>query len=288
MLEALKNGKKIIVTGVGKSGAIGQKMAATLTSTGAPSVVLDPVNALHGDLGVATEGDIVLALSYSGETGEIVRVLPALRRLSVKIIAMTGHARSTIAREADIHIDVRVPKEACPLNLAPTSSTTAMLAVGDALAMVLLDARGFKKEDFAKFHPGGSLGRNLLYKVVDVMRPLKQLVVLNEKATVREALSLWNIKRSGAVIVVNDRKKLAGIYTHGDFVRGYQKNPRVGETLLREVMTPRPITVRVDKLAVEVLNLFEKHRIDDLVVVDGQNRPVGLVDAQDIAKSKLL
>jgi arabinose-5-phosphate isomerase len=288
MLETLESGKKIIVTGVGKSGAIGQKIAATLTSTGAPSVVLDPVNALHGDLGVVTEGDLLVALSYSGETEELLRVLPSLRRLSVKIIAMTGHARSTVAREADVHIDVRIPKEACPLNLAPTSSTTAMLAVGDALAMVLLDARGFKKEDFAKFHPGGMLGRNLLCKVVEVMRPLKQLVVLNENATVREALSLWNIKRSGAVIVINDRKKLSGIYTHGDFVRGYQKNPQVGESTLCEVMTPRPVTVRVDKLAVEVLNLFEKHRIDDLVVVDGQNRPVGLVDAQDIAKSKLL
>jgi arabinose-5-phosphate isomerase len=288
LLETLRQDRKIIVSGVGKSGAIGQKLAATFTSTGAPSVVLDPVNALHGDLGIVSEGDIFLALSYSGETEELVRILPSLRRMEVKIVALTGHARSSLAKGADVHIDVNVKREACPLNLAPTTSTTAMLAVGDALAMVVLEARGFKKEDFARFHPGGSLGKHLLLKVQDVMRPLKEVVVLPDTAKVNDALAQWNLKRAGAVVVVNAKKKLAGIYTHGDFVRGYQKNPRVGETALREVMTRNPISVRVDKMAVEVLNVFSRYRIDDLVVVDAQNRPVGLVDAQDIAKSKLV
>lgn len=288
LLQTLQNEKKIIVMGVGKSGHIGQKIAATLSSTGAPSVVLDAGNALHGDLGVVTDGDLLLALSYRGETDELLRVLPPLKRLAIKIIALTGDSDSTLARQADVHLNVRIPKEACPLNLAPTSSTTAMLAMGDALAMVLLEARGFKKEDFARFHPGGSLGRNLLMKVEDVMRRSDQIAILPETARVNEALRLWGERRTGAAILTDSRKRLAGIYTHGDFVRGYQKNPDIGQTRLKEVMTRNPITVRVDKLAVEVLNLFQKHRIDDLVVVDNQRRPVGLVDAQDITKLKLM
>ncbi len=183
---------------------------------------------------------------------------------------------------------MRVPREACPLNLAPTSSSTATLAVGDALAMVLLEARGFKKEDFAKFHPGGSIGRNLLLKVQDIMRPAEQMAILPGTATVNEALALLAKKRAGAAAVVDGRGRLAGIYTHGDFTRGYQKDVRIGDTKLAGVMTAKPITVRVDKLAVEVLNLFEANRIDDLVVVDRLNRPVGLVDAQDLARFKLI
>jgi arabinose-5-phosphate isomerase len=279
---------KIILTGVGKSGHIAEKIAATLTSTGAPSVLLNAVNAVHGDLGVVSEGDILIALSYSGETEELVRILPALRRLSVKLIGVTGNPQSTVAKQADVHLDVRVPLEACPLNLAPTSSTTAMLAMGDALAMVLLQARGFKKEDFARFHPGGHLGKHLLLRIDAVMRPIEQVPVLSERATVTEALHLWAQKRAGAVAVVDGKGKLSGIYTHGDFIRGYQEDSEVGKKMLKSVMTPRPITVRVDKLAVEVLNLFQKHRIDDLVVVDKNHKPIGLVDAQDLAKQRLL
>ena len=196
--------------------------------------------------------------------------------------------KSTLAREADISINVAVSREACPLNLAPTSSSTAMLAVGDALAMVLLEARGFKKEDFATFHPGGSLGRNLLLKVEDIMRSRDQMAILPGTATVNEALALLARKRSGAAAVVDPRGRLMGIYTHGDFTRGYQKDVHIGRARLAKVMTARPITVRVDKLAVEVLNLFEANRIDDLVVVDRGHRPVGLVDAQDLAKVKLV
>jgi arabinose-5-phosphate isomerase len=288
MREVIQAGRKIIVTGIGKSGQIGAKIAATLSSTGAPSVVLDAVNASHGDLGVVAQGDLVLILSYRGETEEVAVLMPTLKRLGTTIVALTGNPKSTLAREADIHIDVAVPREACPLNLAPTTSSTATLAVGDALAMVLLEARGFKKEDFATFHPGGSLGRNLLLKVQEIMRPADQVAILPGTATVNEALALLAKRRSGAAAVVDPTGRLIGIYTHGDFTRGYQKDVHIGQAILADVMTAKPITVRVDKLAVEVLNLFEANRIDDLVVVDRQHRPVGLVDAQDLARFKLI
>jgi arabinose-5-phosphate isomerase len=288
MHETIRAGRKLIVTGIGKSGQVGAKIAATLSSTGAPSVVLDAVNASHGDLGLVANGDLVLILSYSGETEEVARLLPSLKRIGTRIVALTGNVKSTLADQADIHIDVKVPREACPLDLAPTSSSTAMLAVGDALAMVLLETRGFSKEDFAIFHPGGTLGRNLLLKVQDVMRPVEQMAILPGTATVNEALALLAKKRSGAAAVVDAHGKLRGIYTHGDFTRGYQKDVNIGKVALEKVMTAKPITVRVDKMAVEVLNVFEANRIDDLVVVDRQHRPVGLVDAQDLARFKLI
>src|ERR1700677_3959917 len=288
MREVIDAGHKIIVTGIGKSGTIGQKISATLSSTGASSVVLDAVNASHGDLGMVSSGDLVLVLSYSGETEELARLVPSLKRLGTRIVALTGNPKSSLAREAEIHINVHVPREACPLNLAPTSSSTAMLAVGDALAMVLLEARGFKKEDFAQFHPGGSLGRNLLMKVEDIMRTRDQMAVLMGNSTVNEALGLIAQKRAGAVAVVDPHGRLKGIYTHGDFTRGYQKDVNVGKAKLADVMTPKPITVRVDRLALEVLILSEAHRIGDLIVVDKKNEPVGLIDAQDLARVKLV
>jgi arabinose-5-phosphate isomerase len=288
MREVIEAGRKIIVTGIGKSGVIGAKIASTLSSTGAPAVVLDAVNASHGDLGVISEGDLVLVLSYSGETEEISRLIPSLKRLGSRIVALTGNARSSLAQEAEIHLHVPVAREACPLNLAPTSSSTAMLAVGDALAMVLLEARGFRMEDFARFHPGGTLGRNLLLKVEDIMRARERIPVLTGAATVNEALALIASKRAGAVAVVDKKGRLTGIYTHGDFTRGYQKDVNIGKARLADVMTPNPVTVRVDKLAVEVLNIFESHRIGDLIVVDRKHQPVGLVDAQDLAKVKLV
>jgi len=288
MREVIQAGRKIIVTGIGKSGAIGAKISSTLSSTGASSVVLDAVNASHGDLGMVSTGDLVLILSYSGETEEVARLVPSLKRIGTRIVALTGNPKSSLAREAEIHLDVQVPREACPLNLAPTSSSTAMLAVGDALAMVLLEARGFKKEDFATFHPGGTLGRNLLLKVEHIMRTREKMAILTGVATVNEALDLIARKRAGAIAVTDKKGRLAGIYTHGDFTRGYQKDVNIGRAKLADVMTPKPITVRVDKLAVEVLNLFEAHRIGDLIVVDRRNHPVGLVDAQDLAKVKLL
>ncbi len=288
MAETIRAGRKLIVTGIGKSGQVGAKIAATLSSTGAPSVVLDAVNASHGDLGLVANGDLILILSYSGETEEVARLLPSLKRIGTRIVALTGNVKSTLADQADIHIDVKVPREACPLDLAPTSSSTAMLAVGDALAMVLLETRGFTKEDFAIFHPGGTLGRNLLLKVQDIMRPVEQMAILPGTASVNEAVDVILKKRAGAAAVVDAQGKLRGIYTLGDFSRGYRKDVSIGKTALEKVMTARPITVRVDKMAVEVLNVFEANRIDDLVVVDRQHRPVGLVDAQDLARFKLI
>src|ERR1700677_490145 len=288
MREVIQSGRKIIVTGIGKSGTIGAKIASTLSSTGASSVVLDAVNASHGDLGMVAGGDLVLILSFSGETEEVARLVPSLKRLGTRIVALTGNPKSFLAREAEIHICVHVSREACPLNLAPTASSTAMLAVGDALAMVLLEARGFRKEDFAKFHPGGTLGRNLLLKVEDIMRTREHIPILTGDASVNEALALIASKRAGAVAVTDKKGRLAGIYTHGDFTRGYQKDVNVGKAKLADVMTPKPITVRVDRLALEVLILSEAHRIGDLIVVDKKNEPVGLIDAQDLARVKLV
>ncbi|HLW36523.1 MAG TPA: KpsF/GutQ family sugar-phosphate isomerase [Chthoniobacterales bacterium] len=279
---------KVVVLGVGKSGHIGSKIASTLTSTGSPAVVLDSLNALHGDLGVVADGDIILALSSSGETEELVRVLPAIARFQVKIIAMVGDADSTLAKNAHVVLDVNVEQEACPLNLAPTSSTTAMLALGDALAMVLLEARGFNKEDFAKFHPGGKIGRSLLIPVHQIMRPKNGMAIASSDVLVRDALKAMTAVRAGASVVTDADGRLAGIFTHGDFVRHFQTDSKVGERLVSDLMTLNPVTIHQDKLAVEVLNLLERHRIDDLVVVDDDHKPVGIVDAQDLTRLKLL
>jgi arabinose-5-phosphate isomerase len=279
---------KVIVLGVGKSGHIGEKIAATLTSTGSPAVVLNSLNALHGDLGVVADGDVVLALSYSGETEELLRVLPAIARFQVGIIAMCSAAESTLAQNCDVFLDVNVEQEACPLNLAPTSSTTVMLALGDALAMVLLEARGFQKEDFAKFHPGGIVSRSLLLRVHQIMRPRAALALVRPDANIRAVLETMTSLRAGAAVVAGEDEQLLGIFTHGDFVRHFQTDPRVGERLVADLMTLNPVVVHQDKLAVEVLNLLERHRIDDLVVVNDGGVPVGIVDSQDLTKLKLL
>jgi arabinose-5-phosphate isomerase len=279
---------KIVVLGVGKSGHVGSKIAATLTSTGSPAVVLDSLNALHGDLGMMADGDVVLALSASGETEELLRILPAIGRFQVKIIAICGDASSTLAQNAHVVLDVNVEQEACPLNLAPTSSTTVMLALGDALAMVLLEARGFQKEDFAKFHPAGMVGRSLLMRVHQIMRPRQALALVQSDARIRDVLKAMSAVRAGAAVVADGDGKLLGIFTHGDFARYFQSDPKVGERLVADLMTLNPVSVHKDKLAVEVLNLLERHRIDDLVVVDDENAPVGIVDSQDLTRLKLL
>jgi arabinose-5-phosphate isomerase len=288
ILQSVENKGKIVVLGVGKSGHIGEKIAATLTSTGSPAVVLNSLNALHGDLGVLSDGDVVLALSYSGETDELLNVVPALTRFDVKIISICGNAKSTLARNSDVHLDVRVRQEACPLNLAPTSSTTAMLVLGDALAMVLLDARGFKKEDFARYHPGGRLGRTLLLKVTQIMRGRDRMATVAPEAGIREVLRTMAKHKAGSAIVTNADGTLAGIFTHGDFGRHFEKVPDLLEKPVADYMTRKPVTIGSDKLAAEVLHILEKQSIDDLVVVDENNVPVGIVDSQDLAKFKLL
>jgi len=286
--RCVENRGKVVVVGVGKSGHIGEKIAATLTSTGSPAVVLNSLNALHGDLGVVADGDVILALSSSGETDEIANILPALSRFDVRIIAMTGNPKSFLAQNCHIHLDANVAQEACPLNLAPTSSTTVMLVLGDALAMVLLEARGFRKEDFARFHPGGRLGRTLLLKVEQIMRGAEQMAVVPPAATIREVLLKMADVRAGLAVAVDESGALAGIFTHGDFGRHFRQHPDLLERPIGEFMTRRPVTIRADKLAVEVLHLIEQHRIDDLVVVDEGNRPIGVVDSQDLARYRLI
>jgi arabinose-5-phosphate isomerase len=288
LLRCLQAGRKVIVCGVGKSGHIGEKIAATLNSTGCPAVVLNSLNALHGDLGVVCDGDVVLALSYSGETEELARILPALARLDLQIIALTGNPRSFLAQNAAVVLDTSVEQEACPLNLAPTSSTTAMLVLGDALAMVLLEARGFTKDDFARYHPGGQLGKTLLLKVEAIMRDRAHIPIVRPEDTVSHVLGEMTGLRAGAAVAVDGEGRLLGIYTHGDFVRDYQRNPAIGEIAVAEVLTRSAVTIRRDRLAAEALHVLETHRVDDLVVVDGENRPVGIVDSQDLARMRLV
>jgi arabinose-5-phosphate isomerase len=280
--------RKIIVVGVGKSGNIGHKIAATLNSTGSTAVVLHSQNALHGDLGMVSDGDAVIALSYSGETAELLDLLPHIKRLDVRLIALTGKPDSTLARHADLVLDTSVEREACPLNLAPTSSSTAMLVMGDALAMVLLEARGITEEHFARFHPGGTLGRALLLKVSDVMRAGEAFATVPVAATVREALVAMTDRRSGACAVLDADRTLAGIFTHGDFARRYQADPEVGDRAVAELMTRDPITVGADALAAEAVQTIGSNRVDDLVVVDADGRPVGLIDSQDLARLRLV
>src|SRR5205814_7989467 len=286
--ETVDTRGKVVVVGVGKSGHIGAKIAATLTSSGSPAVVLDSSNALHGDLGVIADGDVVLALSASGQTEERVRILPAIARFQVRIIAMCVDPKSTVAQNAHLLLDVNIEQEACPLNLAPTSSTTVMLALGDALAMVLLEARGFNKEDFAKFHPGGMIGRSMLTRVHQIMRPREAMAIVSTDASIRDVLKAMTGVRAGAAVVTGEDQQLLGIFTHGDFVRHFQSDSKIGERLVADLMTLNPVTVHKDKLAVEVLNLLERHRIDDLVVIDDDKVPVGIVDAQDLTRRKLL
>ncbi len=288
LVECVTRRGKVVVVGIGKSGNVGQKIAATLTSTGTTSVLLNSVDALHGDLGVINDGDAVLALSYSGETDELLNLLPALRRLAWKLIAITGKPRSTLARHSDVVLNTQVPREACPFNLAPTASTTAMLALGDALAIAVMEARGFKKPQYARYHPAGSIGRSLLLKVSDVMRSGERNPVLRENATVRDALFAMTRAKAGSVSITNSRGRLVGVFTDGDLRRWMAADDRLMEKRLADVMTRNPVTVPVDALAAEVLRIFNERSIDDLIVVDARHRPVGIVDLQDLPRLKIV
>ncbi|MCI6982318.1 MAG: KpsF/GutQ family sugar-phosphate isomerase [Akkermansia muciniphila] len=283
---AIDSGHKIIIVGVGKSGLVGDKIAATLTSTGAPAIVLDSMNALHGDLGIVQDGDACIAMSFSGETAELLTLMPFLKRYDMTIIGMTGKTGSTLAQLSDVVLDTGVEREACPLNLAPTSSSTAMLVMGDALAMALLEARHFTKEDFARSHPGGSLGRALLTRICDIMR--KEFAKLPESATVAECIIAMTSARAGACVLVHEDGTLAGVFTHGDFARAYQKNPACGSQPVAELMTRNPVYVEADKLAITAVKTLRDRRIDDLVVLDAQKQPVGLIDTQDLVRLKFI
>jgi arabinose-5-phosphate isomerase len=288
IIAALKSRGKIVIVGIGKSGNVGAKIAATLTSTGSTAVVLNSVDALHGDVGIVNDGDVILALSYSGESEELLNLLPALKRFSVKIISLTGNVKSSLARHSDISLNVKVPKEACPFNLAPTSSTTATLVLGDALAMAILQARGFKQSDFAKYHPSGAIGRAMLLKVGEIMRSGERNAIASENLSVKEALLVMTHAKSGSLAVVNARGKLAGIFTDGDFRRHMAADENLLSKPLKKIMTRNPICVRDTALAVEALKIFNERNIDDLIVVNAKNEPVGLVDSQDLPKLKIV
>ena len=288
LVEALSRRNKLVVVGIGKSGNIGQKMAATFNSTGATSVLLDPANALHGDIGLLDDGDVVLALSYSGESEELINLIGAIKKFPVQIIAFTGAPKSALARLSDVVLNAHVPKEACPFNLAPTASTTAMLALGDALAMALLQARGFKKKDFAKYHPSGAIGRALLLHARDIMRTGNRLAIDERTDSVRSALLVMTHAKSGCVCVVGKTGRLVGVFTDGDLRRHMaQTDGDVLDQTLAKVMTCKPTTLKETALAVEALKIFNTRKIDDLIVVNAQREPVGLIDSQDLPKLKL-
>ena len=278
---------KVVVTGMGKPGIIGQKLSATLSSTGSPSLWLHPAEALHGDLGRVTRSDVVIALSNSGETEEIVRLLPLVKKIGARLIAITGDVKSTLAKNSDCVLNVTIKREACPLGLAPTASSTAMLAIGDALAIELQARRHFNAEDFAFYHPGGNLAKKLI-KVKDLMRKGRANPIVKETASVREALFAITHARAGSASIIDQKGKLVGIFTDGDLRRHLEKEPNVSKVRVRSVMTRRPTTVSPEKLATEALRILEEKRIDEVPVVDERRRPVGLLDVQDLLRAGLV
>ncbi len=288
LCDTLKHKGKIVVTGVGKNLSIAEKMSATFASTGATSVVLNPVQAMHGDLGMLAEQDVLLALSFSGESEELLALMPAVRRLGVSIVGLAGRDDCSLATFCRILLPLHVPREACPFNMAPTASTTATLALGDALAMALLEARGFKKDDYARLHPAGAIGRTLLMRVVDVMRTGDRIAIIAPQAMVQDAIVAMTKAQAGAACVVTPDGRLEGIFTDGDLRRHLTHCPRALDMPMREAMTSNPICLEAHQLAVDVLRLFERHKIDDLPVVDDNGKLVGYVDIQDLPRLKIL
>ena len=280
---------RVVVTGMGKSGHIGSKIAATLASTGTPALFLHPAEGIHGDLGMVTKGDIVIALSNSGETEELSRMLPSLKRIGIKIIALTGNTDSTLAKNSDVVIDVGVKEEACPLGLAPTASTTATLAMGDALAVVLLDRRGFKEEDFACYHPGGSLGKRLLLHVRDIMHTGDAIPKVSEDALVKDAIYEISSKKMGVTAVIDRAGTVVGVISDGDLRRWMERTEKSGENLLAkragEIMTRNPRVIGKDALAAEAVASMENRSITCLLIVDAGGRPEGVIHLHDLLKA---
>jgi arabinose-5-phosphate isomerase len=287
-LEVLERGGKLVFCGIGKSGHIGHKLAATLASTGSRAVFMHPVEAMHGDLGMLAEGDLLLAVSYSGETDELLAVLPSAKRLGVPVVAVTGAPESRLAHWSDLVVPMTVPREACPFNLAPTTTTTALLALGDALAIVLLECRRFGRDDYARLHPAGAIGRSITLRVTDIMRSGERFATVGPETPVREALLAMTAARCGAVAVVGQDQLLQGIFTDGDFRRQVTRDAAVLEAPIRTVMTARPIVIREDAMAIELVRILEERKIDDILVVDGLGRAVGLVDIQDLPRFKIM
>ncbi len=279
---------RVVVVGMGKSGHVGNKIAATLASTGTTAFFVHPAEASHGDMGMITKDDIILALSNSGTTNEIVTLLPLIKRLGIQMISITGNPDSTLAKAAEVNLNVHVDHEACPLNLAPTSSTTAALVMGDALAVALLDARGFTAEDFAFSHPGGALGRRLLLKVENVMHSGDELPNVQRGALLKEALMEMSLKRLGMTAILEADGRLAGVFTDGDLRRALDRNLDIQTARIDEVMTPHGKTARPDMLAAEALKIMEDHKILALVVVDRDDRPIGALNMHDLLRAGVM
>jgi arabinose-5-phosphate isomerase len=279
---------KIIVCGMGKSGHIGHKISATLASTGTPAFFMHPAEANHGDLGMLTQQDILLAISNSGETAELLALIPVVKRMGVPIIAMTSNPKSTLGKYADINLCIKVEQEACSLGLAPTSSTTATLVMGDALAVALLDARGFTSEDFALSHPGGSLGRKLLIKLEDVMVKEQSLPLVSGLQNLREVLLVISQKALGMAGVIDDNGKLLGIFTDGDLRRVLDHKIDIHQTRIQDIMTPNSITAKPEMLAAEVLTLMQKHKISSLFVTEPNGKPIGAINMQLLLQAGII
>jgi arabinose-5-phosphate isomerase len=279
---------RVVVSGIGKSGHVARKIASTMASTGTPAFFVHPAEASHGDLGMITRDDAMLALSYSGESEELLTIIPLIKRQGAKLVAMTGNPASTLAREADVHLDTHVDKEACPLNLAPTASTTAALAMGDALAIALLDARGFGKDDFARSHPGGSLGRRLLTHVRDAMRTGDEVPAVPDTATLAETVLEISRKRMGMTAVVDRDHRIVGIFTDGDLRRSLERGVDIRSTPISAVMTKGPRTIRPEALAVEAVEIMERTKSTQLPVVDAAGTLVGALNIHDLFRAKVL
>ena len=285
--QTLDSGAKIVISGIGKSGHIGSKIAATMASTGSPTIFMHSVEAMHGDLGMIQKDDLLITISYSGESDELVRVVVPAKRLGVRVAALTGNRNSTLAQLSDIHVETAVPREACPFNLAPTTSSTVQLAIGDALAMTLLALRKFTKEDFGRLHPAGAIGRAVTMRVGDAMRSGDRLATVTKDYNVKDTLLKMTACRSGSAIIVDEEGRTAGSFTDGDF----RRRAGVPDILLKpitEVMTPNPASIRSDALAIEVLRLVEARKVDDIIVTDPDGKVVGVVDIQDLPGLKLM
>ncbi len=286
--ESLCKKGKVVVVGIGKNWHIGNKIAATFNSTGTLSAVMHPIEAMHGDFGMLADNDIVIAISYSGESEEMIALLTPVKRRNIPIIALTSNHNSSLGKNSNIIINTSIPKEACPFNLAPTTSTTATLALGDALAMVILKEKGFKLEDYARRHPGGAIGRTLILRVEDIMRTDDRFACIEGHKSIREAIIEMTNKKSGSVAVLNEDKKLIGILTDGDLRRHLIEKPNLIELSVDQIMTKNPITLKTDMLAADVIRLYENHDVDDLIVVDDIGIAIGSVDIQDMPKLKII
>jgi arabinose-5-phosphate isomerase len=288
-VDILSNTKgMVIVTGMGKPGFIARKISATLASLGTSSIFLHPAEAIHGDLGRVTKADVIIALSNSGQTEEIIRLLATIKKIGAKLIALTGNIKSDLAKNSDVVLDVSVKKEACSLGLAPTSSTTAMLAMGDALAIVLADKKGLKEEDFALYHPGGALGKRLVLKVEDIMRKGHNNPIVKENIIIKDVLLKITKAKAGSAIVVDSKGKLSGIFTDGDLRRHLESENDLKAKKVKDVMTKNPVAITKGKLAYEALKILKQKKIDEVPVVDKNNKPIGLVDVQDLLKAGLV